>query len=947
MRGGWSALILGNMAEGSDAALEPIGAVQRTRVGREATEPMREDIRLLGSILGDTVREQNGDEVFDLVEHARVESFRVRRSEIDRAELARMFHGIDIHQAIPVIRAFSHFALLANVAEDIHRERRRAIHVQRGEPPQDSSLAATYIKLDAAQLDSVTVAEALKDALVSPVITAHPTETRRRTVFDTQHRITELMRLRLHAHSETPDGRDIENELRRQVLTLWQTALIRLQRLKIQDEIEVGLRYYHAAFFEVIPQVNAEVRDALRARWPDVRLLEQPILRPGSWIGGDRDGNPNVTADVMRQAAGSAAYTAFGHYLAELTALEQELSMSARLVTVTDELDALADRCHEQARLDEPYRRALRVIHGRLTATGRDILDRQPESELDMGAERYQTPGEFLADLDVVDTSLRGHGSAILADDRLARLRESVRVFGFHLSGLDMRQNSDVHEEVVAELLAWAGVHPDYTSLSEPERVEMLAAELATRRPLTSESASMSELARKELDIVAAAARAIDVFGPRSVPNYIVSMCRSVSDMLEAAILLKEVGLLDAAGGETRCAVGIVPLFETIDDLQRGASILEAALDLPVYRALVRAHGDSQEVMLGYSDSNKDGGYLAANWALYRAELDLVEAARKTGIRLRLFHGRGGTVGRGGGPSYDAILAQPPGAVSGSLRLTEQGEVIAAKYAEPRIAQRNLETLVAATLESTLLDVEGLGDTAEPAYQVLDELAALAQRAYAELVHETPGFVDYFTASTPVSEIGALNIGSRPTSRKQTTSIADLRAIPWVLAWSQSRVMLPGWYGTGTAFEQWIADGPENGEARLDVLQHLYQRWPFFRTVLSNMAQVLAKSDMGLAARYAELVPDEQLRHGVFGKIVAEHERTIRMHRLITGHDDLLADNPALARSVFNRFPYLEPLNHLQVELLRRYRSGDDDELVQRGILLTMNGLASALRNSG
>jgi phosphoenolpyruvate carboxylase len=947
MRGGSSALILENMAEAPDAALEPIGAVQRTRVGREATEPMREDIRLLGSILGDTIREQNGEEVLDLVEHARVESFRVRRSEIDRAELARMFHRIDIHQAIPVIRAFSHFALLANVAEDIHRERRRAIHVKAGEPPQDSSLAATYLKLDAAQLDSVTVAEALKDALVSPVITAHPTETRRRTVFDTQHRITELMGLRLHGHSETPDGRDIENELRRQVLTLWQTALIRLQRLKIQDEIEVGLRYYHAAFFEVIPQVNAEVRDALRARWPDAHLLEQPILRPGSWIGGDRDGNPNVTADVVRQATGSAAYTAFGHYFAELTALEQELSMSARLVTVTDEVDALADRCHEHARLDEPYRRALRVIHGRLTATARDILDRQPASELSMGSERYQTPGEFLADLDVIDTSLRGHGSALLADDRLTRLRESVRVFGFHLSGLDMRQNSDVHEEVVAELLAWAGVHPHYTSLSEPERVEMLAAELATRRPLTSGSASLSELARKELDIVAAAARAIHVFGPQAVPNYIVSMCRSVSDMLEAAILLKEVGLLDAAGGETRSPVRIVPLFETIDDLQRGAPILEAALDLPVYRALVRAHCDGQEVMLGYSDSNKDGGYLAANWALYRAELDLVEAARKTGIRLRLFHGRGGTVGRGGGPSYDAILAQPPGAVSGSLRLTEQGEVIAAKYAEPRIAQRNLETLVAATLESTLLDVEGLGDAAEPAYRVLDELAALAHRAYAELVHETPGFVDYFMASTPVSEIGALNIGSRPTSRKQTTSIADLRAIPWVLAWSQSRVMLPGWYGTGSAFEHWIADGPENGRARLGVLQHLYQRWPFFRTVLSNMAQVLAKSDMGLAARYAELVPDEQLRRRVFGTIVAEHERTIRMHRLITGHDDLLADNPALARSVFNRFPYLEPLNHLQVELLRRYRSGDDDELVQRGILLTMNGLASALRNSG
>jgi phosphoenolpyruvate carboxylase len=931
------------MVEGSDTALAPIGSVRRTRVGREATEPMREDIRLLGAILGDTVREQNGEEVFDLVERARVESFRVRRSEIDRADMAGMFDGIDIHQAIPVIRAFTHFALLANVAEDIHRERRRAVHVAAGEPPQDSSLAATYLKLDSAELDSATVADALTGALVSPVITAHPTETRRRTVFDTQHRITELMRLRLHGHTETEDGRDIERELRRNILTLWQTALIRLSRLKIQDEIETGLRYYPAAFFEVIPQVNAEVRTALSARWPDAQALDQPILRPGSWIGGDRDGNPNVTADVVRLATGRASYTALEHYFAEITALEQELSMSARLVNVSDELAALADQCHEPARADEPYRRALRVIHGRLTATATEILDRQPEHELDLGLERYQGPAALLADLDIVDRSLRANGSAVLADDRLARLRETVRVFGFHLCGLDMRQNSDVHEEVVAELLAWAGVHADYRSLPEPDRVELLAAELATRRPLTKDGAELSELARKELDICAAAARAVNVFGPLAVPNYIISMCQSVSDMLEAAILLKEVGLLDTSGLEPYSPVGIVPLFETIDDLQRGSSILEAVLDLPLYRRMVTARGDSQEVMLGYSDSNKDGGYLAANWALYRAELDLVESARKTGIRLRLFHGRGGTVGRGGGPSYDAILAQPPGAVKGSLRITEQGEVIAAKYAEPRIAHRNLETLLAATLEATLLDVEGLGDAAGPAYEVLDELAARAQRAYAELVHETPGFVEYFKASTPVSEIGALNIGSRPTSRKPTTSISDLRAIPWVLAWSQSRVMLPGWYGTGTAFEEWIAEG----DGRLDVLRDLYRRWPFFATVLSNMAQVLAKSDLGLAARYSELVADQALRRRVFDKIVAEHERTIRMYKLVTGHDDLLADNPALARSVFNRFPYLEPLNHLQVELLRRYRSGDDDELVQRGILLTMSGLATALRNSG
>ncbi|ORW20298.1 phosphoenolpyruvate carboxylase [Mycobacterium nebraskense] len=935
------------MVDVSDIALEPIGAVQRTLVGREATEPMRADIRLLGAILGDTVREQNGNEVFDLVERARVESFRVRRSEIDRADLARMFDGIDIHRAIPVIRAFSHFALLANVAEDIHRERRRAIHVSAGEPPQDSSLAATYAKLDGAELDSAAVADALRDALISPVITAHPTETRRRTVFVTQHRITQLMRLHAEGHTETDDGRNVEHELRRQVLTLWQTALLRLSRLQITDEIEVGLRYYAAAFFQVIPQVNAEVRDALRARWPDTDLLAAPILRPGSWIGGDRDGNPNVTGDVIRQATGSAAFTALSHYLAELTALEQDLSMSARLVSVTPGLADLAEGCEEKARGEEPYRRAVRVIRARLTATGAEILDRRPQHELDLGLTPYSAPAELQRDLDTIDESLRTHGSALLADDRLALLREGVSVFGFHLCGLDMRQNSDVHEEVVGELLAWAGVHPDYGSLPEDERVALLARELGTRRPLVGDRGGLSDLARKELEVVGAAAYAVGRYGPAAVPNYVISMCRSVSDVLEVAILLKEGGLLDASGPEPYCPVAISPLFETIDDLHHGAAILAAMLDLPLYRAVVDAQGGRQEVMLGYSDSNKDGGYLASSWAVYRAELALVEVARKAGIRLRLFHGRGGTVGRGGGPSYQAILAQPPGAVNGSLRLTEQGEVIAAKYAEPQAARRNLESLVAATLESTLLDVEGLGDAAEPAYAVLDEVATLAQRAYAELVHDTPGFVDYFMASTPVSEIGSLNIGSRPTSRKPTSSIADLRAIPWVLAWSQSRVMLPGWYGTGSAFEQWIAAGPESEDERVAILHELYERWPFFASVLSNMAQVLAKSDLGLAARYAELVEDEELRDRVFDKIVDEHRRTIAMHKIITGHDDLLADNPALARSVFNRFPYLEPLNHLQVELLRRYRSGDDDELVQRGILLTMNGLASALRNSG
>ncbi|KAA0023553.1 phosphoenolpyruvate carboxylase [Antrihabitans cavernicola] len=917
-----------------------------TDPGRAATEPLREDIRFLGGILGQLVREQEGDDVFALVEKARVESFRLRRSEIERGELATLFDGIEIGTAIPVIRAFSHFSLLANLAEDIHRERRRAIHIRAGEAPQDSSLAATYAKLDAAKIDSATVADLLKDALVAPVITAHPTETRRRTVFETQRRITDLMRFRERTDLDEAELAEVNVQVRRQILTLWQTALIRLSRLRIQDEIEVGLRYYEMSLLEVMPKINAELRAELRKRWPDADLLPTPILRPGSWIGGDRDGNPFVTAEVVHAAIHRAAFVALEHYLTELRILEQELSMSARLVSVTYALDELADAAGEQSafRADEPYRRALWGVRTRLTATAERFLDDLPADAVRADAEPYDSPQQLLDHLDIVDSSLRRHGDQIVADDRLATLRQSVETFGFNLSGLDLRQNSEVHEEVMAELLAWAGVHPNYKSLPEYDRVQILTAELATRRPLSSPDATFSELTTKELAITRAAANAVRTIGPGAVPNYIISMCTSVSDMLEAAVLLKEAGILDPGNGKAPYSpIGVVPLFETIEDLQQGATTLLATLDIPIYRALVRARGDNQEVMLGYSDSNKDGGYLAANWALYRAELDLVDAARKSGIRLRLFHGRGGTVGRGGGPSYDAILAQPVGAVTGSLRITEQGEVIAAKYAEPRRAKRNLETLLAATIESTLLDVEGLGSSAEPAYAILDDLAERARVSYGELVHETPGFVEYFRLSTPVAEIGELNIGSRPASRKATNSVYDLRAIPWVMSWSQSRVMLPGWYGVGSAFEGWI----DGDDAKLAKLADLHEKWPFFQTVLSNMAMVMSKADLGLAARYAELVPNVELREKVFGMITDEFDRTIRMHKAITGSDDLLKDNPAVARSVFNRFPYLEPLNHLQVELLRQFRAGDDRESVKRGILLTMNGLATALQNSG
>ncbi|QII06349.1 phosphoenolpyruvate carboxylase [Rhodococcoides fascians A25f] len=942
----------------SESSYESVGSpafVPPTAQGRELTEPLREDIRYLGGILGEIIREHEGDDVFELIEAARVESFAVRRSEIERDDSVGRYTDVEVVQAVPLIRAFSHFSLLANLAEDLHRERRRAIHLDREDPPQNSSLDATWLKIDAAAPTREQVAAALTDALVAPVITAHPTETRRRTVFDVQSKITELMRrrdvataaLEGKAASATKELVVIDVQIRRQVLTLWETALIRLSRLRIQDEIEVGLRYFESSLFDVMPALNADVRAALRARWPEDDLLPRPILRPGSWIGGDRDGNPNVTGEVVHTATHQAGYVAFEHYLDELVALEKELSMSARLVDVTEELTALAGASAEpdDRRADEPYRVAVVGIRARLTATARAVLDAVPVSGIDLGAKKYNGPQDILDDLDVIDRALRADGDGLIADDRLLRLRQSVETFGFHLQALDMRQNSETHEEVVAELLAWAGVHPDYMSLGEDERVSVLSQELATRRPLIGPNAQLSELATKELGIVRAAKEAIDHLGPDTIQNYIISMCQSVSDMLEAALLLKEAGIFDPGtdGASPTSTVGVVPLFETIEDLQQGAATLLATLDVPIYRALVAGRGMNQEVMLGYSDSNKDGGYLAANWALYRAELDLLEASRKTGIRLRLFHGRGGTVGRGGGPSYDAILAQPPGVVQGSLRLTEQGEIIAAKYAEPSMARRNLESLVAGTLESTLLDVEGLGDGAEAAYDILDDLAAKARAAYGRLVHEEPGFVEYFRTSTPVAEVGELNIGSRPASRKPTNSVYDLRAIPWVMSWSQCRVMLPGWYGTGSAFEEWVGDD----DGKLEVLSDLYRKWPFFQTVLSNLAQVMAKSDLGIAARYAELVPDADLRARIFGMIEAEHATTVRMYLKITGHSRLLEDNPSLERSVHNRFPYLEPLNQMQVEMLRRYRNGDDDERVKRGILLTMNGLATALRNSG
>jgi phosphoenolpyruvate carboxylase len=909
--------------------------------------PLKEDTRLLGRLLGDVLRAQTGPPGFARVEAIRQTAIRFRRAEpadapIVKRELDAMLNVLPIGQALEVVRGFSYFSHLVNIAEDVHQIRRRRIHALAGSPSQSGSIARALTRVAESKMDGAALVRWFANALISPVLTAHPTEVQRRSILDSEREIARLLQWRDRVEFTPEEVAEFEAGLYRQVLTLWQTAMLRLSKLQVTDEIENGLAFYRYTFLTEIPKIYSALEESLRrdfALGPGVQL--SPFLRMGSWIGGDRDGNPNVVGQTLARAIGAQATVAFSYYLEQIHQLGAELSLSARLVTPSSELLALATAAHDANphRKDEPYRQALVGIYSRVAATASALAGFVPPRAPQAQLAPYATPVELLADLRTIDRSLSGHGADFIAAGRLVPLMRAVEVFGFHLAALDLRQNADVHQAVVAELLARAGAVDNYDALSEEMRVALLTRELASARLLYSPHLEYSPRTATELGILNVAADIHRRFGATALPNYVISKCQSVSDLLEVGIMLKEVGLLRG----TDLLLNIIPLFETIDDLKRAASIMSRAFSLPCYRRWLSGRDDWQEVMLGYSDSNKDGGYLTANWALYRAELSLVEAFADNGVKLRLFHGRGGSVGRGGGPSYEAILAQPKGSVRGGLRITEQGEIIASKYSDPDLGRRNLETLVAATLEASLLDAEQLGNRARDYYAAMDALAAYALATYRALVYETPDFVTYFRASTPIAEIAELNIGSRPSSRTASTRIEDLRAIPWVFSWAQCRLMLPGWFGFGMAVDAWLAVRPDG----LALLREMHERWPFFRSMLSNMAMVLAKTDLAVASRYAELVPDARLREAIFTRLAADHRRTIELVLQITGEDTLLYDNPTLARSIRDRFPYLDPLNHLQVELLRRHRGGQTDERTKRAIHLTINGVAAGLRNSG
>jgi len=915
-----------------------------TKTKHDLDLPLREDIRYLGRVLGDTIREQAGPKVFELVERIRQSAIRYRREQDGRSlgTLEKTIGALGQDDATNVVRAFSYFHHLANVAEDVHHERLRRADEAHRAPPAAGSLAYARARLRAANVSARRVQAFFEQARVEPVLTAHPTEVQRKSIIDRQRAVRARLGERGGAVSEAA----LDEELRREVLILWKTSELRAEKPTVEDEIDNGLAYFRGTFLEVVPRLYAELEDELA---PDLRL--PPFLRVASWIGGDRDGNPHVTHEVTARAVEQQAAVALEHYLREIHALGGELSVAAQYAVPSPELDALVARSPDRAasRKEEPFRRALTGVYARVAATAKALAVDVSSPRAAVGAAPpYAGPGELLADLDVIALALAASGCARLAEGRLRLLRRAVEVFGFHLAPLDIRQHSEVHARVVQELTRRATGMDVYEGLDELERQKLLLRELAPARPLVSPHVAYGPETTESLETLRTVAALHARYGAAAVPNYVISMTAGPSDVLEVALLLKEAGLL-VPGQEPRSAVNIIPLFETIGDLRACGGIMHALFSLPYYRQLLESRGDLQEVMLGYSDSNKDGGFLTSNWELYKAERALVDVFAKHDVRLRLFHGRGGTVGRGGGPSYHAVLAQPRGSVNGQLRLTEQGEVIASKYGDPAVGHVNLATLVAATIEATLVgardDADPDGEEAELFAETLEALSALAFRSYRALVYETPGFIKYFREATPINEIGDLNIGSRPASRKKSDRIEDLRAIPWVFSWGQCRQSLPGFYGFGAAVRGFLS---KDRAARLGLLRSMYARWPFFSTLVDKLEMVLAKTDMGIAARYAGLVRDRRLRAAMFGRIEREHDDTRAAVFEITGAKTLLQGNSSLVRSLRNRTPYIDPLNHLQVELLRRLRSGrgDTDE-IRRAVHLTINGVAAGLRNSG
>jgi phosphoenolpyruvate carboxylase len=926
---------------------------------------LRSRVKLFGTLLGTVVREQEGAEVLETVETLRRGFIGLRQHEdpAKRHALMELIGQLDAQALSHVVRAFATYFLLANIAEEDYAHLLRHRQVRRGERLWYGSFDDTFLELRAQGVDAEQL-QGLLDALrFQPVFTAHPTEAKRRTVLEGQRQLYRLARrLDDPTLSEYQRGA-IERSMQNRVQALWKTDEVRINKPKVVDEVKHGLFYFRETLFQAVPRMYQNLTRALDNAYGDVggaKAFRVPrFLKFGSWIGGDRDGNPFVTAEVTRDALRLQSREVLREYRRRLSELSLQLTHSASLVQVSPDFAAsqAADAAigeeafsdHPTRYVNEPYRRKIGILQCRL---GRQIerfdalLAGHPDPGLRGG---YESVAAFRRDLSLIASSLASHGDGNLAEDGLDELLLMVDSFGFHLAELDIRQESTRHTEAVAELFRLAPNLPNYAAMGEAERLEVLGEVLSHGGTPLLYCVDLSERTRETLAVFQMMAEmrreiSADIFGA-----YVISMTHHASHVLEVMFLASFAGLCGRRpDGHWHCDIRIAPLFETIDDLTRIEPVLRGLFAVPAYRALLQSSGNIQEVMLGYSDSSKDGGILASSWTLYRAQQTIARLAETHGVKVRMFHGRGGSIGRGGGPTHDAILAQPPGTVNGDIKFTEQGEVLSAKYANDDTAVYELTMGVTGLIKaSRCLAVVCTPDPPE-FVAAMGELAQLGEQAYRDLTDHTPSFIDYFYEATPIGEIGQLNIGSRPSHRQKTDrSKYSVRAIPWVFAWAQARMTLPAWYGLGSALAAWRGSDP----ARLETLRAMYRSWPFFRALLGNSEMSLAKSEPSIAREYASLCEDEALAADIFGRILGEYERTTAEMLEITGGDQLLADNPPLARSLARRDPYLDPLNHVQVIALKRARAaGDDEEERLRWmtpLLRSINALATGMRNTG
>ncbi len=919
---------------------------------------LQADIQYLEDALSEVIREQEGGELFHLIEEFETACKKIKDKYDPSIEefLLRKSGKLNLPTSSKLTQAFALYFYLLNTAEENFGMQQRR-EIQRQQERLQRSFEDCLARLKDKGVDRQTILGIINNLSIEPVMTAHPTEAKRLTILKKYRKIY-LTIFKKENPIWTPEEKallrqDIINEIQK----LWQTGDIFLERPTVQEEIANGLHYFRESFYPVIPKLYFSLKRAMERFYPDNELYLPPFLKFGSWIGGDRDGNPNVTPDLTRWALKAQKDLILSLYIQSVYELTGSLSQSTTRVNVSAELlasieiDAANMPDIGQRVIDrnpyEPYRQKLSFIKIRLEKT-RDANNADLLSQVAHSERLYQNPSEFLDDLHIIRRSLQENKGSKTAEIEIDALIKRVEVFDFRLVRLDIREEASQHTRAICEIFERLGIYLDFSDLSEEEKIRVLTTEIENRRPLIYEGMDLSPECIRTVETFRVIKWARENISPEAINTYIISMTHEISEILTVLLLAKETGLY-RDNKDTLASIDIVPLFETIDDLRRSGEIMDELFSLPVYRKYLEQRGDLQEIMLGYSDSNKDGGILTSGWELYKAQKTLRDVAQKHGIRLRLFHGKGGTVGRGGGPTHKAILAQPPGTIQCNIKITEQGEVISSKYANQGTALHNLELLVAGVMEASTpafhKEIETLDDKYTP---VLDELSGIAYKLYRELVDD-PDFYTFFMHATPISEIGLAKIGSRPAKRKeQSWKIEDLRAIPWVFSWTQSRYMLPAWYPIGATFKRFIACDPE---AHSSLLKEMYQKWPFFENLLDNIQMTMAKADMNIAHLYSHLVPDEAIRDRIFDTMKREFELSREMILLITGQKNLLDNDPWLQRSIRLRNPFMDPINYIQVNLLKQLRETEVNAVKKKDltdtVLLTISCIAAGMRNTG